>query len=362
MPDCAAGCVRRSLWFVLVLSAACERSAPEDAYSPLTAPALALSAPPPPVASTAAPLPLVAAEPGAPPELLAGTFMLQEDILRGLARTRLRRLRPVGSTSTVFRSELDVGFRAAFKTATRLRPAAALNEVAAYRLARCLGLSNVPPALLRRVSKRMLQQALEQSSAARWPELEERMLVDRAGFVEGALIFWIDDLRELGLESPLELTRMLESLQIDGELPAERESLAQQVSTLLAFDWLIGNWDRWSGGNLRGDASGKVLYMRDNDAAFAARLNEALSRRMLEPMQQTQRYSRSFIKALRRLTREGLQRELERDPEYAARLTTHRPLLDARAIDRLFDRRDTLLSHLTALIEEFGEERVLSFP
>lgn len=297
-----------------------------------------------------------------PPELLAGTFMLQEDILRGLERTRLRRVRPVGSTSTVFRSELDVGFRAAFKVATSQRPAAALNEVAAYRLARCLGLSNVPPALLRRVNKATLHHALEPGFAARWSELEPRMLADRAGFVEGALIFWIDELRELGLDSPLELTRMLESLQIDGELPPERAPLAQQVSTLLAFDWLIGNWDRWSGGNLRGDASGKVLYMRDNDAAFAARLNEPLQRRLLEPMQQTQRYSRAFVKALRGLTREGLQRELERDPEYAARLPTHRPLLDPQAVDRLFDRRDALLSHLAALIDEFGEERVLSFP
>src|SRR5262245_5200765 len=181
MPLCAAGRVRGSHLFLLVLIAACERGGSESSYSPLTAPALAMAPPaPPPAAEPPQP---TAAVPAPPPELLAGTFMLQEDILRGLARTQLHRLHPVGSTSTVFRSELDVGFRAAFKTATRLRPAAALNEVAAYRLARCLGLSNVPPAVLRRVNKEILRQALDKSSAGRWPELEPRMLVDRAGFV-----------------------------------------------------------------------------------------------------------------------------------------------------------------------------------
>ena len=288
--------------------------------------------------------------------------MLQQDILRGLSRARLKRVRPVGSTSTVFRSELDVPFRAAFKLPTQARPNAALNEVAAYRLSRCLGLSNVPPAVLRRVSKAAVWQALEPGFAERWSEIEQRLLVDRAGYVEGALIFWIDELHDLGLDSPLELTRYVEWLQLDGELPEDKAPLAQQVSTLLAFDWLIGNWDRWSGGNLAGDAGGRVLYMRDNDSAFATRIPEGLQRRMLEPMQQTQRYSRSFVKAVRALSRESLQRELMRDPEYAARLTTHRALIDAQSMQALFDRRDTLLSHVAALIDEYGEEKVLNFP
>jgi hypothetical protein len=355
MPECAAGCVRVMAALALALGCSCEQHAAQQSSSSA---ALALPAPQLEAAEQVAPP--RAAVPPAPAELLAGTFMLQSDILRGLGRARLLRVRPVGSTSTVFRSELDVPFRAAFKLPTTQRPNAALNEVAAYRLARCLGLANVPPAVLRRVSKDVLWQTLEPSFAEHWPEIEQRLVVDRAGFVEGALIFWIDELTELGLDSPLELTRYLEWLQIDGELPEENALLAAQMSTLLAFDWLTGNWDRWSGANLRGDPSGRVIYMRDNDAAFSARLPEGVQRHMLEPMQQTQLYSRSFVKAVRALSRESLQAELDRDPEYAAR--QHRPLIAPQAMTALFDRRDALLSHLAALIDEYGEERVLRFP
>src|SRR5262245_52728072 len=146
MPEYAAGRARVVAALALALCCSCEQRAAEQTMSPSKASALARrEAPPTAAESAAAALPPRAITPPAPPELLAGTFMLQQDILRGLGRARLRRVRPVGSTSTVFRSELDVPFRAAFKLATRERPNAALNEVAAYRLARCLGLSNVPP-------------------------------------------------------------------------------------------------------------------------------------------------------------------------------------------------------------------------
>lgn len=361
MPECAAGCVRVMAALALAFGCSCEQGTAEQSISTSKAVAPAAPAPQPSAAEPVA-QPMAAAEPPAPAELLAGTFLPQADILRGLGRAELRQVRPVGSTSLVFRSELDEPFRAAFKLPTAQRPNAALNEVAAYRLARCLGLPNVPPAVLRRVSRDHLSQSLESGFEQRWTEFEQRMLVDRAGYVEGALIFWIEELTDLGLDAPLELTRYIEWLQIDGELPEERATLAQQISTLLAFDWLTGNWDRWSGANVRGDPSGKVIYLRDNDAAFAARLPEGVQRHMLEPMQQTQLYSRSFVKAVRALTHERLQAELDRDPEYAARRAVHRPLIDAQAMTALFDRRDALLSHLAALIDEYGEERVLRFP
>ena len=73
-------------------------------------------------------------------EAFAGTRLSQAEILRGLSVAELKTFRPVGTTSTVFRSALDVPFRAAFKVATQRKPYGAIAEVAAYRLARCLGL------------------------------------------------------------------------------------------------------------------------------------------------------------------------------------------------------------------------------
>src|SRR5262245_52756275 len=122
MPECAAGRVRVVAALVLALGSSCGKGVAEQSMSPSKASALAAPVPAQPPAAQAAALPPIAAPAApAPPELLAGTFMLQQDILRGLSRARLRRVRPVGSTSTVFRSDLDVPFRAAFKLPTQVR-------------------------------------------------------------------------------------------------------------------------------------------------------------------------------------------------------------------------------------------------
>lgn len=353
----------------------CGGGSPEQSASPVQEP-MPAPARQPVAAEVEPPKPAAAG-------LIAGTTRLQDDVLRQLERARITELRPVGSTSTVFRATLDGGFRAAFKAPSVLRPNAAINEVMAYRLARCLGIDNVPPALLRRVPKNELKTRMEPAFAAQWPGLDARMIADAAGEVEGALIYWIEDLRDLGLEKAAAKTELMAWLKIDGAEPPARRQLAAQLSTLLAFDYLAGNWDRWSGANLMGNEGGEVVYMRDNDAAFAGRIGEPLQRRMLDPVLQTQRYSRGFVTRLRALSRSSFAEELARDPGLAGRVATAdtqaeltlieagvppppveqpRAIRETPAFDRVFDRRDTLLSHIGALIEQYGEERVLDFP
>jgi hypothetical protein len=384
MTNSRAQAVRRAgIWIALAL-AGCDVSGTEHSIAPLTSSALAMPAaqlkaapnlvpvvPPPPVPSApAAVAPALAADPQLspkPPELFAG--LMQEDILRELTRARASDLRPVGVTSLVFRAELDAPFRAALKAATFSRPGGPVNEAAAYRLARCLGLDNVPPVVLRRMSGAEIQRKLAYVWQPRWLEFEPQLVIGPLGLIEVAAIYWIEDLQDLGLESFTMTQRAFGWLKIDGEAPPERAQLAKQLSTMIAFDYLIGNWDRWSGGNLKGTAAGDFLYMRDHDAGFAGRISEPLQRRMLEPVQRTQRYSRSFVQAVRALDRETLIRELSRDPLLAEHIRLDaspgpqpaRPVLDQRVFDQLFDRRDTLLTYIKALIEEHGEKRVLSF-
>jgi hypothetical protein len=355
--------------------ASCEVGGTNDSLTPLTSAALAMPAAQLIAAQPSTPEPepepeAVPDSPILPPDLFADTFLLQADILRELTRARASDFRPVGVTSLVFRVELEAQFRAAFKATTWQRPAGPVNEVAAYRLARCLGIDNVPPAVLRRISAAEIQRRLAYVFQPRWLEIQPQLAMGSMGFVEVAAIYWIEDLRDLGLESWRETQRVLGWLKVDTEPPPEHAQLAKQVSTMIAFDYLIGNWDRWSGGNLKGNTAGEYLYMRDNDAGFAGRLSEPLQRRLLEPVQRTQRYSRSFMQAVRALDREMLIRELSRDPLLAEHIRLDegpgpqaaRPVLDARVFDQLFDRRDALLSHVAALIEEHGEARVLSFP
>jgi hypothetical protein len=289
--------------------------------------------------------------------MFPGTSLNPEQILSALSQSELRALRPVGSTSTVFRAQLDAPFRAAFKAATQQRPLGAVAEVAAYRLARCLGLDNVPPAVLRRVPTRTLRQELEAEFAQQWPSIAPRLLVSRDGHVEGAAIYWIEGLRGLDLVNPEWRASAQRVLRLSEPLSDPPPPLASGLSSMQAFDYLIGNWDRWSGSNVKGDATGQILYVRDQDAAFAGRLREGLQRRLLEPVLASERFSRRFVERLRMLTRSSYERELAADALFAER---HR--LEERSLAGVFERRAALLSHVTALIAAHGEDRVLAFP
>lgn len=284
-----------------------------------------------------------------------GTAFFVEQIVNDLAVAEMRDLHPVGSTSAVFRAALRAPFRAAFKAATQERPRGPLAEVAAYRLARCLDLPTVPPAVLRRVSKRAIERGLDAASQGKWPSIEPRLLVDREGRVEGAAIFWVEGMREV-LITPAARAAAMHTLTLAGT-PAT-QPLAAGLSDLLVFDALIGNWDRWSGGNLTSDREQTRLYVRDNDAGFAPKLGSGLEQKVLEPVRRCQRFSRALVQKLRALTPDSFHRELGEDPVVAQRTVQ----LDSAAVSGVFERRSRVLAHVQALIDAHGEGEVLSFP
>jgi hypothetical protein len=304
----------------------------------------------------AVPQPAAAASPGALPEFFPGTSLPVAQILSVLGAAELQKFRPVGTTSTVFRSAIAAPFRAAFKLATRQNPYGPVAEVAAYRLARCLGLSNVPPAVLRTLDVNQLRAGLEAPFRERWPSIAERLLIQH-GSVEGAAIFWVEGMRDLDMAAGPPRETQLRALSQSEPLPERMPPLAAQLSNLLAFDYLIANWDRWSGANVKGDLSGRILYMRDHDVGFAAHVGELQQRRMLGNLLAAERFSRGFVARLRALTRSAYERELAEDAGFAGQQR-----LSAASLDGLFDRRITLLSHVQALIDQYGESRVLAFP
>jgi hypothetical protein len=290
-----------------------------------------------------------------PSAAFPGTSLSLAAISSALGNAPLHDLHAVGSTSTVFRSRLGgAAFRAAFKTATRDRPRGPIAEVAAYRLGRCLGLQSIPPAVLRRVPKRTLRAELDPATAERWPSIEPRLLVDRAGTVDGAAILWIDGLRDAGVAGGTGRANALRALGARGPLPP----LAAALSGLLVFDALIGNWDRWSGANVQTDASARALYIRDNDAGFAPRLPAVREASIFALLRRCQRFSRRTITALRALTRESFEHALSQDPGLAADPTRSAELGAAG----VFERRERVLQHVQALIDAHGEAAVLSLP
>jgi len=366
--------LRRSALALLALPslAACElgssaasAEAPAPRVSPVSAatrttvvqakappPAVPAPDPRPPTAVPAAALHGAPADPEAP--RFAGTGLTQDLILRQLAVGQPLSFKPVGSTSTVFRMRMAGPVDAAFKSVTADRPLGPLAEVAAYRLARCLQLDNVPPAVSRSLPLAAIRDGLEAGELGAWGKIEPLLDVGPDGLVHGVAIYWIPDLSNVGLESRGDDRMALGWLHARGRLPEDRRSLAGSVSTMLAFDYLVGNFDRWSGGNVRGDARGQRVYIRDHDLAFPAKMREHLHRRLWHTVVQVERFSRSFYGRVRALDRACFERELAADLGATERLSE-------RQILGVLDRRHALLSHIEALISLRGRERVLVF-
>jgi hypothetical protein len=291
-------------------------------------------------------------------ERFAGSTFSVEQIVRALGSSALTDLRPVGTTSVVMRASLDAPFRAALKLATHERPLAPAAEAAAYRLSRCLGLSTVPPAVLRRMPYRSFEQALDPRYMDRWPALLPRVAVDPLSQVEAAAIFWIEGMRELPIADRETRAPVLQLLTQGSAVTADQQLMAAQLSDLSVFDLLLGNGDRWSGGNVQGDVSGQWLYIRDHDLAFATHLRPDVEARLLTQVGQVERFSRGLIGRVRALSADSFEREWTKDPL----LATRSAWLRERVLPGVFARRGKLLDHVHSLVVRHGEEAVLAFP
>jgi hypothetical protein len=258
----------------------------------------------------------------------------------------------VGTTSLVLKVKLDDGLTCAFKPRSH-RPLGTTRykgEIAAYRIARALGIDNVPLAIPRTFTAESLRAALASGpDAAKADEL----VVDADGGVRGALIPWIKRER-FDIDIEPNRSRWMAWLTSNDPLPAGQTAIARQISTMLLFDYFTANWDRWSGDNIAIDrATGTILFV-DNDGAFyetpdMARLADALGliRRMT-------RFSRSFVTALRAFGRSALEDALGREEAGVA-------LLTPRVIDAADARRAKVVAIIDAKIAKQGEANVLAF-
>lgn len=300
-----------------------------------------------------------AAAQSGPPTYGGGNVRLS-DIEKALRNAGSQQFKPVGSTSVVFRMRLKGRIDAAFKPRTRRHPNGHLAEVAAYRIGRGLGVSNVTPVVPRQMELETIKRQLHTEYTGKWPELQSEMIVSSdTNKVDGCAIYWIPNMRELGIDNERGIRRWARWLG-QGQPAAGREKsrrLARQISNVLLFDFLIGNWDRWSGGNAQGDPEIGQLFVRDHNVAFYEPVPEMQLRRLVRRLRRAERLSRGFVTKLKALDRESLRDLLQEEgdpPGYAP--------LSEQQIESTLDRRRTLLSYIAALIDRFGEDKVLTFP
>jgi hypothetical protein len=293
-----------------------------------------------------------AAELGAVPYFL-GIDTNPDELLEIISTARSRSFKPVGHTSVVFRMRTVARVTAALKVRSRRIPHGYKHEIAAYRIARLLGLDNVPPATHRRVGWNEIRRRFHEDKLDQRPGVRRAILWDEDETAPAAAIYWVKGMRSVGYEKRSAWAGWLR----DGDIPEGKRALARDLSTMSVFDLLIGNWDRFSGGNLPSDASRKRAILRDNDRAFSTPLLPKRYDALVTNLRRTERFSRSVVDRLSRLDEVALRRELAEDPSHATA-----PLLSDAQIADLFDRRATILSHVAALIEERGEAEVLVFP
>jgi hypothetical protein len=215
--------------------------------------------------------------------------------------------RSIGHTSVVFKIELANGRKAAFKPASRRGPLRYKGEIAAFRLSRALGLSNVPPAYFRTFEAKALAAAMSNEDSA---ALFAKEAIVKDGLVKGAIVPWIDGLQFVALEQAPLSGQWKAWLAKDGAIPEAEADRAREISNLIVFDFLSGNWDRWSGGNVGLDPKTKHLLYIDNDGAFfdvPPMDGLARNKKMLDGVA---KISRSLFDRLDGLGEEGLRKAL----------------------------------------------------
>jgi len=260
-----------------------------------------------------------------------------------------------GGSSISLRVEFADGSRAAFKPVQSNPQTVPRKEAAAYALSRLLGLNLVAPVVLRSVHRDELFAKLDPASLPARPRIERETHFDENGKTLGAFSYWIPRVANPQLDTTAGILRWTDWLGAGGTVPPEKKLVLSQLSSLLVFDLLQNNSDRFSGGNLLGSPDGQTLYYMDN--AFGFQVDPEGHTRCWFYLNRVQKFSLRLLQALERLRPEDLRAAMVWSDDSGA---TH-PLLSDEEQAALLARRDRALAHIYQAINTHGRDRVLVF-
>lgn len=261
----------------------------------------------------------------------------------------------IGNTSVVYKLTFASGAKAAFKPRSKRGRERWRGEIAAYRLATSLGLTQVPPVSFARVDIAELTRVLEATpgGASGLALLAREVEADADGAVPGALIPWIEDLEVIRLESEPWKSRWRGWLLNGAEIPASDRGMAAGIATMIVFDGVTGNWDRWSGANVGWDKKRSSLLFIDNDGAFMTPTPRAFAPQA-ELVKTMLSFPRGLVGKLRALDEAGLSRSVGES-------TPGTPLLSAAALHDLDARRRALIEAVDARVAQSGDAKTFAF-
>jgi hypothetical protein len=324
-------------------------------------------APAPPATRPAAPVggPLRAPQPGSdlreiaeilPNPAKEGTFDGANDELL-LERIRTGRIASIkfnrGGSSISLRLTFADGSRAACKPDQTNLQSVPRKEIAAYRINRLLGLTGVPPAAARVISRDEIERLLVKESRDLLARIRAEVIFDREGRTGAAVSHWIPEIRDARLEK--DHIPEWEPWLRQGGTPSPRgEDFVRQLSGLLVLDVLTSNYDRFTGTNDLMSPDGRTLYSMDNTIGFY--LEPEGHPRPREHLIRAQRFSRHLYERLRAFDEAALRAELAREPAPPWAILTDQEL------QAVLQRRDFALAHIERLIAAHGRAKVLCFP
>ena len=270
-----------------------------------------------------------------------------------------------GGTSISLRLDFVGGGRASFKPEQTNPQSVPRREVAAYRLDRLLGIQAVAPAIGRSFPVDELYAALDRPGRAVRQRLKDELISRKdpadphRRIVVGEVQWWIPaiEFARIGrhrIDETRGIVAWKRLLRAGATIPDERYQLVRQISTMLLFDFVIDNVDRWSGANARISPDGSKLYFMDNTMAFSRDADGHRKSKIY--LERCQTFSRRLVERLRDLGEDEVRAVLAHDLGPFDRLLTDEELV------ALFGRRDAALAYIDGLIAEHGDAAVLVFP
>ncbi len=265
-----------------------------------------------------------------------------------------------GGTSLSLRLDFASGARAAFKPEQTHPQSDPRREIAAYRIDRMLGIGHVPPA-------KSIAVHVDELIAGTDPVFRaytEGRLADEAiardGILRGEVSWWIPEIKNgkigtLALDDSEGMARWEGDLQVGAARPIELADFLAQLATVVMFDVLIDNADRWSGNNAKVSLDGATLYFMDNTLAFSPYTMGHQTN--LNPLQHVQVFPKQLVAKVRALTYDAIAAALAGGDDGGLA-----PLLTPIEIRAILARRDHLVSYIDALVAQYGESAVLALP
>lgn len=243
--------------------------------------------------------------------------------------------RNTGGTSLTLRVRFEDGQRAVWKPEQKKGAGSFRSEIAAWHLDRLIGFGRTAVVVGRSIGKSHVLAQLDHADTD--PEAMARFeaeLLEHDGRVAGAMIAWHE--KTLANAEPPKDWEDLDA--------GVSESRVFEWSDMVAFDFLIDNTDRWSGGNVLSLGKDGPLIFLDHAAGFSAgraARNEMLRSR-LEHVCRFRPKTKAALTALaeRKELGAALMASLARDPLA--------PVLPERHADALEARLAALVEHIRA--------------